>query len=111
MISIVKDGITTKKGGLLFKELLLPRAVPGRPSSYYVGAEFCDRVDCSVIIDFQAFPSCIQCVNCHLIIVPTFLIRLLVNSFDCFTNCSAYVQGTIMFNFFSEFLKVASFFI
>jgi hypothetical protein len=69
VICIVKEGITTKKGGLLFKELLLPRAVPGRPSSYYVGAEFCDRVDCSVvIIDFHVFPSYIQCANCHLII-------------------------------------------
>jgi hypothetical protein len=68
VICIVKEGVTTKKGGLLFKELLLPRAVPGRPSSYYVGAEFCDRVDCSDIIDFHVFPSCIQCANCHLII-------------------------------------------
>jgi hypothetical protein len=69
VICIVKEGVTTKKGGLLFKELLLPRAVPGRPSSYYVGAEFCDRVDCSVvIIDFHVFSSYIQCANCHLII-------------------------------------------
>jgi hypothetical protein len=50
VICIVKEGITTKKGGFLFKELLLPRAVPGCPSSYYVGAEFCDRVDYSVVI-------------------------------------------------------------
>ena len=51
----------------MFKELLLLGGVPGRPSSYYIGAEFCDRVDCSVI-DFHVFPSCSLCVNCHLII-------------------------------------------
>jgi hypothetical protein len=95
--------------GLLFKELLLPRAVPGRPSSYYVGAEFCDRVDCSVIIDSHVFPSCIQCANCHLIMVPTILIRLTVNSFDYFANYSAYVLGTVMFKFLSELPKPASF--
>jgi hypothetical protein len=67
MICIVKGITSEQRVGLLLK-LLLQGGVPGRLSSYYVGAEFYDRVDCSVIIDFHVFPSCIQCANCHLII-------------------------------------------
>jgi hypothetical protein len=109
LICLVK-GITTKKVGLLFKELLLLSGVQGRPSSYYAAAEFCDTVDCSVI-DFHVFPSCIQCVNYHLIICSCCSYQVASDSFDYFANCSPYVLGTVMFKFHSEFPKVASFFI
>jgi hypothetical protein len=93
------------------KELLLQGGVPGRLSSYYVGAEFYDRVDCSDIIDFHVFPRCIQCANCHLIIGSYFSYQVDSEFIRLFCELLCVCLGRVMFKFLSELPRSASFFI